>query len=265
MKRRWNRLEGSARLGIAFAATVLVLLAGAATALAIQQLRAGELVVDAEGGFAPKTLPRHVDAPITIHGGGSISTASGALPPTIKVLAFLFDRHGSVVTTGLPICTVGRLQATTTAAARKACPDAIVGEGEGEAVIAFPEQPPITLSTPLILFNGPPKGGDPTLIAHAYLSSPVSATYLIPIVVEKIDDGGYGYRTIAKIPSIAGGAGIPVSGHLKIGKTWTYKGKEYSYINARCETGKLKAKGEFTFKEGTRLEANFLKPCRVGR
>ena len=44
------------------------------------------LIVDAEGGFAPKALPKHENAPITLHGGGKISTASGALPPILKTI-----------------------------------------------------------------------------------------------------------------------------------------------------------------------------------
>ena len=52
--------------------------------------------------------------------------------------------------------------------------------------------------------------------------------------------------------------GVPISGHLRIGRRWTHKGKHCSYINARCETGHFQAKGEFTFDDGT-----FLKPCRV--
>ncbi len=49
-------------------------------------------------------------------------------------------------------------------------------------------------------------------------------------MIEKIHQGVYGYRTEATIPQIAGGSGIPISGHLKIGKKWTYKGKRYSYV-----------------------------------
>lgn len=56
---------------------------------------------------------------------------------------------------------------------------------------------------------------------------------------------------------------IPISGHLKIGKRWTYKGRELSYVNARCETGRLQAHGEFTFANGTLLSGTFLKPCTV--
>lgn len=55
----------------------------------------------------------------------------------------------------------------------------------------------------------------------------------------------------------------PISGHLKVGKKWTYKGRSHPYVNARCETGKLEAKGEFTFGEGARLEGTFFKPGTV--
>jgi hypothetical protein len=51
-------------------------------------------------------------------------------------------------------------------------------------------------------------------------------------LIEKIHQGVYGYRTEATIPKIAGGNGIPISGSLKIGRNWTYKGHHYSYVNA---------------------------------
>ena len=92
---------------------------------------------------------------------------------------------------------------------------------------------------------------------------PAPTTYIVPVVIETIHDGVYGYRTKATIPKIAGGAGVPISGSLKIGRKWTYKGKKYSYVNARCETGHLQAKGEFTFSDGTFLNGTFLKPCSV--
>jgi hypothetical protein len=301
--------------------------AAAATAL---HLQVGDIVVEAEGGFAPKALPPHHDAPITLHGGGSISTASGELPPILKELTLLFDRHGSVETTGLAVCTKGRLAATTVAAARAACPNAIVGEGSGTAIVKFPEQAPIRAASPITLFNGPPMCGrrsrsadaqafaspphartrsgghaafmkdprstdpqsqsgsswgsvdrplasvrgadrastgscDPSVLAHAYLSVPAPTTYIVPIVIERVHKGAFGYRTKATIPKIAGGYGIPISGHFKIGKKWTYKGRHYSYVNARCETGKLQAQGQFTFSDGTLLEGTFLKPCEVRR
>jgi hypothetical protein len=103
------------------------------------------------------------------------------------------------------------------------------------------------------------------VLAHAYLSVPAPTTFIVEIVIEPIHQGVYGYRTKATIPPIAGGAGIPISGSLKIGKKWTYKGHHYSYVNARCEDGRFQAQGEFTFADGTDLKGTFLRPCTVRR
>jgi hypothetical protein len=236
--------------------------AGVASGL---QLRAGDLIVRAHGGFAPKALPRNHDAPISLHGGGRLSTASGGLPPIIEDLILEYDRHGHVETKGLPVCRRGRLEATTVPQARHHCPGAIVGKGRARAIIAFPEQAPIRASSPITIFNGPRKHGNPTVLAHAYTTIPVPTTFIVPIVIERIHRGIYGYRTKAKIPRIAGGAGVPISGFLKIGRKWTYKGKRHSYLNARCQTGRLQVRGKFAFKNGTVLSGSFLKGCRVRR
>jgi hypothetical protein len=248
------------------AAATVAALALAATAYAIKvRIEFGDLVVIAEGGVSPKKLPRGHDAPIEIHGGGSLSTKSGAYPPVIQDINLEFDKHGSVVTKGLEVCTAGKLQATTVKVARKQCPGAIVGKGFGKGVVVFPEQPAIPVSSPITLFNGPKKGRDPTVFAHFYTTVPAPVAFVIPIVIKRIHKGIYGYRTEARIPPIAGGNGIPLSGHLKIGKRWTFKGKRYSYVNARCANGRLQARGEFSFKGGPELRATFLQPCKVRR
>jgi len=264
------------RKRIAAGIIVLGLLVVVATASAFHvRVRAGNLVLDAEGGFAPKALPKHENAPITTHGGGKISTISGDLPPILDKFILEFDKHGALDTTGLAVCTKGKLIATTVAAARRACGDAIVGKGFGNAVVKFPEQGPIKVGSPLTLFNGPKSGGNDTIIAHAHLDYPGPTTFIVPVVIEKIHKGVYGYRVNVKIPKIAGGYGHPISGSAKVGRKWTFKGKKHSYINARCETGHFQVRGEFTFKEGPEeapaaaaevgdvLKANFFLPCDV--
>jgi hypothetical protein len=236
------------------------LLGSAATAAAIRH-QAGDQVIEAEGGFTPKKLPKTHDAPVTLHGGGTLSTVSGALPPVLQTLTIEYDRHGSVVTTGLPVCRARQIESTTVWAARRNCGDAIVGEGRGKAMIVFPEQRPFPVESPITLFNGPRRHGDPTVLAHAYTIVPVPTTFVIPIVIERIHKGVYGYRTSARIPRIAAGAGIPVSGFLRIGRRWRYRGKRYSYINARCEDGRLQARGQFRFDDGTFLQGSLVKRC----
>lgn len=226
-------------------------------------LRAGNIIIVAEGGFTPTKLPRKENAPIVFYGGGKISTINGELPPILETVDLEFDRHGALDTVGLPICRQGQLEATTVDRAREICGKATVGRGSGSAIVKFPEQEPIHASSPITVFNGPRKHGNPTVLAHAYLEDPVVTTFVVPVEIEKINRGIYGYRTHSRIPKIAGGAGIPIKGHLRIGKEWTYKGVEHSYISARCETGRLQARGEFKFKDGTFLSGTFLRPCQV--
>jgi len=253
-------------LALAVAAVLLLVLATSALggrAVTKIRLQAGNILVIGEGGFAPTALPRNVDAPIEIFGQGRLDTVDGELPPVLETLEFEFDKHGSVDTTGLAKCTAGKLQATTVPQARKLCPGAIVGTGRGSAIVKFPEQAPIPISSPITLFNGPRKGGDPTFYAHAYTTVPAPTTFVVPVRIETIHNGRYGYRVHARIPKIAGGAGIPISGSIRVGRKWTFKGRKHSYVNARCADGRLQATGEFGFKDGTLMKGTFLNVCQV--
>ncbi len=246
------------RMGIL---TVIALLAMSGVALAIV-LQEGTLEVVGEGGFTPTSLPKHETAPITIHGEGKIATTDGSLPPILDKIIVWYDKHGALITKGLPYCTRAKLEATTTKTARRICAGSIVGEGYGKAEIAFPEQRPFTAGSPITIFNAAPHNGNPTVLAHAYLSVPAPTTYIVPVEIQRVHAGPFGFRTEATIPKIAGGAGIPLEGRLTIGKRWTFKGKKLSYINASCPSGKLQAKFEAEFTNATKLSGLILKPCK---
>jgi hypothetical protein len=240
---------------------LVLLLVAAGSALAIK-LEAGTLVVDTDGGFTPTTLPKKGFAPIKLHGYGKISTKDGSLPPIVDTVTIFFDKHGEVETKGLPVCTPGKLAATTTPQARKLCPGSIVGKGFGKAVVAFPEQPPIPASSAITLFNAAPKHGNPVLLAHAHLTVPAPTTFVVPIEIQRVHKGRYGFKTVAKIPKIAGGSGIPLYAQLTIGREWTYKGKTLSFANAGCPDGRLQAKIQVHFKDNTFLQGSVFKPCK---
>ena len=245
---------------------VLGLLVLAATALgkrAEVHLRAGDILVSGYGGFRPETLPAQKRIPISAYGGGKISTVSGKFPPALSELNFEFDRDAAVETRGLPVCTQGKLVATDVPAARRACGGAIVGKGFGKGVVVFPEQKPIPAGSGLTLFNGPKKHGNASVLVHFHIDVPAPTTFIVPVEIKRINKGLYGYRTEAKIPKIAGGYGIPLSGWLKIGRKWTYKGKKYSYVNARCSRGRLQAHVEVGFRDDTFLSGTAFSPCKV--
>ena len=246
----------------AIALVALPLLIAAATASALV-LEAGDLIVNANGGFAPTKLPKTEDAPIKIYGGGKASTKSGELPPIVDTL----KSNSTATGTSRPRASksAGRASCSRPPCRRRArpVPTRSSARAKGKAIVAFPEQKPIPISSPITLFNGPKKGGNDTILAHAFTTVPVPTTFIVPVVIEKISHGVYGYRTKAKIPKIAGGAGHPISGHITVDRKWTFKGRKYSYVNARCETGHLQAKVKVMFKDETFLTGTFFKRCSV--
>lgn len=217
------------------------------------------------GGFSPTTLPANRNAPINLEGFAKIRTKDGSHPPALTRLTVEYDKHGHVETRGLRVCQRRQLENTTVQDARRACKGTVVGAGHGTAVIKFPDQSPIPASSPLTIFNGPRVGRDPTVIAHAYLTVPVPTTFVVPVRIQRINKGRFGYRTEARIPAIAGGYGSPVGGRIKIGRTWRFKGRRLSYINARCVGGRLQARGFFDFRDGSSLTGSLFRPCKVRR
>lgn len=239
---------------------VALLGAGAADAI---KLRVGNIVISGDGGFTPTTLPKHENAPIKLFGHGEFSTTDGSRPSPLRTLTLEFDKHGAVETRGLQKCTMGKLVATTTKVARKLCAGAIVGKGFGTGVVELPEQRPIKVSSPLTLFNGPVRHGNPTVLGHAHIDYPGPTTYVILIEIQKVHHGRYGFKTVANFPRIVNGYGSPVSGHLTIGREWMYKGQKLSYANARCADGRLQARAEFSFENGDFVQGTIFKPCKV--
>jgi hypothetical protein len=245
---------------LAVVAVVAALAAGTASGLT---LRAGNLIAEGDGGFAPKALPQDHDAPIELFGHGRLHTVDGTRPSPLTHAVVELDKHGHAETRGLEECKKSKLLATTTLQARRACPGAIVGTGYGTALIELPEQKPIEASSALTIFNAPEKDGNPTGIGHAYLNYPVPTTYLVEAELETVHHGRYGYRVEVDFPKIAGGYGSPISGRLRIDKKWVYKGMHLSVANARCADGRLQAKIELEFEDDTFLHGSIAKLCKI--
>lgn len=223
----------------------------------------GNLKLVANGGFSPTKLPRTYDAPITIQGWGKLGTRDGSLPPALRRLIIEFDKHGHVETRGLPRCAKRKLENTLVRQARRFCPGAIVGKGVGKAIVKFPDQAPIPATSPITLFNGPRVHGDPTVLAHAHIDVPAPTTYVVPIRIETIHKGRYGYRVNARIPRIAGGNGIPIYGRIQVKRFWRFRGRRLSYVNARCPDRHLQARFKNRFADGTTLQGSIVRPCQI--
>jgi hypothetical protein len=214
---------------------------------------AGNICVTDDGGIAPDALPKRGKAPVTARLNGEIETRDGTHPPALQSLDLDVDKTIEVDAVGLPACRPGQLLSRNTAAAKGACPDAIVGSGKAEVEVAFPEQAPFRSTGPLVLFNGGVQGPTTTLYLHAYVNVPAPTAIVTKATVTRIDRGRFGLHIAAKIPKIAGGSGSVTMFDLRVGRRYTHKGKKMSFLTAGCPTGTWLTKGNAVFADGTRL------------
>ncbi|HKO37975.1 MAG TPA: hypothetical protein VJU14_06370 [Solirubrobacterales bacterium] len=249
-------LSGLKRIGLlALLATTAV--AGTATGALVE---VDDVVLRADGGFQPQTLPRQHYAPIEFHGRIDISGRNGRSVPPLKQALISFDRDGRLSVAGLPTCAPDSIDEASTAQARTTCRGAIVGTGEVGARIAVAGGSAAARSQ-LTVFNGPRLGGLPTAVLHARLSAPVTETYAIVVPIER-RGGGFRYRARIDLPPIAGGAGAITHVDVEIGRRYRSGGRQRSYASARCSDNILETHGRFTFEGGTIIDGLVEKFCR---
>jgi hypothetical protein len=247
-------------VGIGVAVALGALLVGGVAGAAV--VRVGTLVLRADGGFEPQVLPKHRFAPIHFQGHGDIRTTDGSVPPALQHGRIEFDRDGHLTTAGLAVCPPARIEGATPAQARLRCGGAIVGTGHVRAMAPLPLLGRIEFGSPLTLFNGPPNGGDRTVVAHARAPFPVSETYVVVARIER-RHGAYGYRVSFDVPPIAGGLGALTHIDAKIGREYRAGQAERSYVSARCSDGILQTRGFFSFSDGNVVEGSVFKVCHA--
>ncbi|OJU86325.1 MAG: hypothetical protein BGO11_03165 [Solirubrobacterales bacterium 70-9] len=240
-----------------------------ATAIPVSAAMGGETVTGPDGNtqsmeakISPKALYKKTSSPGSLFVDvktGTTNPASPAPSPAVHDVID-FDQNLSLASKGLPTCNAAKLQNTSTEAAERACGNAIIGKGE--ATTLLPLGTLYTEPTVVTAFNGVPQGGKPVVLLHAYGTSPVQTTLVLVGVVSNYNKEGYGPRLDVTIPPIAGGSGAITDFKVTIKKSWTYKGKKMSFINAKCPASKkLKYRGAFTYKDGTTIEATHTQPC----
>jgi hypothetical protein len=228
----------------------------------------GDLRISFKGGFSPHSLPRDRPAPVTVSLQGAISTTDGSHPPPVRRVEFALNSNGRLSTEGLPTCSSGLLQSTTTRAAIARCRPALVGHGRFGANVEFGNFSSFPAEGALLAFNGE-HDGKPALLLHLYGTVPVRVTFVLPLVISHTK-GQFGTVLSAKIPTLAGGVGSVTALKLEIGRNYTYRGQPRSYLSASCAApagfpGAVFpfARGSFQFADGRKLDTTLTRDCHV--
>ncbi len=254
MRRRRRRA-----IGLLGAALVLALV-GAAVAVAVTT-QIGNLKVSATAEFEPRAFPEHGTLPAEFSSIVRINSVDGSQPPALKTLVFEFDKHGKINFRGVPTCPAAQLEGAKPREVRKRCAGALLGTGVGKARVEMAGKPAFTMSSPISIFNAPPEGGKPTMIADAWETVPTPQALLTQFAIERIHHGRYGYRAQIELPAIAGGAGAATLAEASFGRTFTSHGRKVGYVEAECSGGRLQVYGQLRFVDGSHLQSLLTSPC----
>jgi hypothetical protein len=217
------------------------------------------LILRADGGFQPRSLPRHQFAPIDFQGHFDIAAKGGGKPVALEQAVVDFDRDGRLSVAGLPTCPAERIAAVGSAEARRLCGGAMVGSGEIEALVDLGGDT-VAVAAPLTLLNGPRQDGNPTVVLHARFTVPAPETFAIVVPIER-RAGGFRYRATLNLPPLADGLGAITHVEVKVGRRFSAGGQRRSYVSAHCSDGVLRTHGHFTFADGTIIDGSVEKAC----
>lgn len=188
----------------------------------------------------PRALPKRTLTPVSFAGKITISNSDGSHPQALREAVLGIDKDVKIDVSGLSVCGYKKLAGRDTRQIRRACGDAIVGEGVAEFHIAYPENAPIPLPIPVTVVSGGVRAGVTTLFAHAFITVPVPRAVVATIEIRK--RGELGLTATVRVPRIAEGYGSLTKASLKLRRFFRLRGKKRSFLSARCPDGVFKLK-----------------------
>lgn len=251
------------------AALTLLFGLGPATPSSAEVERGGNAVVNFDGGIAPYSLPRNGTAPVAVTIESSFRAADGTdPPPQLQQIAIAINREGRIFDRGLPTCKVRRIQPATIRAARRICGGAIVGKGSVQVRVNLENQEPFTFKGPLLAFNAERHRGKRRILAQVYGTRPPSA-FVLTFTIHR-QRGTFGTVIRTTLPRSARKWAHVTRFNLRLRRTYTFRGKRRSYVNAGCAApagfpGAVYpfARANFAFAGGNRIVSTLVRDCRV--
>ena len=220
-------------------------------------IKVGNLVLKADGGFVPNTLPRDSFEPIDFHGHANLINTDGGPPDGLEEMQLEFDRDGMLETVG---CRSARSAGSPTPRRRgtRKCAGAIIGTGHVGAIFELSGGPvEAGQGDPL---QWPAQGRQPDSHRPHLHDHPDPRTYTAVIPIKRLKHGPYSYRATFDVPKLAAD-GVLTHIDGRIGRRYDFRGSERSYVNARCTTGVIRTHGHFLFADGTIMDGTLEKPC----
>ncbi len=250
----------------AFCGAGIVAVAGAAPEI----VRKDPLQVTFDGQITPRSLPRTGTAPVGVRMSGKIKTLDRSIPPKLERIILEINRNGKLQTQGLARCSLGKLRSISSAGARRACGDALIGNGSVTSRVSLPGQGAFASNGPMLAFNGRHKG-KPAVFAQVATGAPLPLTYVIIFEVKK-KGGQFGNSLVGTLPPIASEYGYITAFNLSLRRQYSFKGKRMSYASGSCPAPKgfpgaqfPFAKVSYEFADGKKLGATLVKECKVRR
>lgn len=229
----------------------------------------GDLLVGFDARFAPQSLPRDRAVPLQVNLTGSVKMVDGSRPPQLRRISIALNRHGVIITRGLPTCSRAELESTSSTTALDRCRGALVGRGDFGANVSISGQDPVPIEGRVLAFNSGAQGRAAILV-HIYASSPVRASVVLTFKISHRRQGEFGTVISTKIPTIASDFGYVTDVSLAFGRKYKAGGEQLSFLSARCAApagfpGAIFpfAKGRFVFANGQRVTSTVIRDCRV--
>ncbi len=135
-------------------------------------------------------------------------------------------------------------------------------------MVRLPSQPDYISRNNLLAFNGPTRNGKKQILAQIYSKNPPGAIILTFTVTKH--PGLYGNVIETSLPKYAEGWAYLTQFEMNLGRTYTYRGKQRSFVSASCAAPKNLpgalfpfAKASYLFGTGEVLTTKILRSCRV--
>jgi hypothetical protein len=248
----------------------LLCLALAGAAVARGEIFGGDgLFVRFGGGFAPRSLPRDRDVPVTVHLETAIKTGDGSAPPRLRRISFGVNRYGRITTRGLPTCSPGELESTSSATALERCRDALVGHGGFDANVELQGREPVSVHGQVLAFNARTHHRSAILL-HVYASTPIDVAVVLVFDIRHPARGKFGTELSTRIPRLASNLGYVTDVSLVFDRRYSWRGRRYSFLSARCAApsgfpGAIFSftRGSFSFAGGRKIVTTLTRDCTV--